>query len=270
MADPRLPSPDDEPPAIADAEVLFRKDPGPGPGQPTPGRSVDPVSGESYEVKDRQAGAPGVTPPAAPSSRPPEAAVTEVWTRTGEWGRTWLIVAAAALAVAVLVYGLLSLEAYGLAFLTLLAGGLVVAVLSYPILITLERPVRITPEQAVRDFYNALSHHAPHYRRMWLLLSDSGKYAGAFATFDGFHNYWKTRLAQLSEGRASPITPLKFEVVDFRSEKSAGKTETEADFTVQILVRGKHAEGPVESIRVHATLVKGPDRMWYLDRGTLP
>ena len=270
MADPRLPSPDDEPPSIADAEKLFRDAPGAEPGQPTPGRSVAPESGESYEIKIRPEGAPTVAPPAPPSSRPPETAVTEVWTRTAEWGRTWLIVGAAALAVAVLVYVMLSLGAFGLAFLTLLAGGLVVAVLSYPILITLERPVRITPEQAARDFYNSLSHHAPHYRRMWLLLSDSGKYAGAFARFDGFQNYWKTRLAQLRQGRASSITPLRFEVVDFRSEKSAGKTETVADFTVQVFVRGEHAQGPVESIRVHATLVKGPDRMWYLDRGTLP
>ena len=27
----------------------------------------------------------------------------------------------------------------------------------------------MTPEQAVKDYFAALSHHVPHYRRMWLL-----------------------------------------------------------------------------------------------------
>ena len=65
-------------------------------------------------------------------------------------------------------------RALGTTGLILLVGGLGAVVLSYPILITLERPVRITPEQAARDYFGALSHHFPHYRRMWLLLSARG------------------------------------------------------------------------------------------------
>ena len=33
----------------------------------------------------------------------------------------------------------------------------------------------MTPEQAVKDYYAAASHHFPHYRRMWLLLSADGQ-----------------------------------------------------------------------------------------------
>ncbi len=51
------------------------------------------------------------------------------------------------------VYFAFEWELYGTAFLTLIVGCIAAAILSYPILITLERPVRITPEQALRDYY---------------------------------------------------------------------------------------------------------------------
>ena len=95
------------------------------------------------------------------------------------------------------------------------------SLVAYPILITLERPVRITPEQAVNDYYSALSHHAPHYRRMWLLLSDAGRVSGSYASFEGFRAYWKRRLAELRAGKAGGFTPLKFQIEDFRSPRRA-------------------------------------------------
>ena len=87
---------------------------------------------------------------------------------------------------------------------------------------------------------------------------------------EGFKAYWRTRLAALKSGRASSFTPLKFQVADFRSEKSGGRTDIEASFTVLVSVRGRSQDGPVDQFRVTTTLVKGPDRMWYLDAGTLP
>ena len=41
-------------------------------------------------------------------------------------------------------------------------------------------------------------------------------------------------------------------------------------YVVAILVRGRTEEGPIETLRVSTSVVKGPDNMWYLDRGTLP
>ena len=81
--------------------------------------------------------------------------------------------------------------------------------LAIPILISLERPVRITPEQAVKDFYGSLSHHVPHFRRMWLLLSTGGRTSGHFSTFPEFKKYWVDRLAKLPRGARGAIHPLE-------------------------------------------------------------
>jgi hypothetical protein len=196
--------------------------------------------------------------------------VEEVWSRGGEWGGTLIKLAAASLGLFLLFYAAVSFEFYSLAFLILVGGGLLLALISYPLIITLERPVRITPEQAVNDFYTALSHHVPHYRRMWLLLSNAGRVSGSYASFEGFRSYWKTRLGEIRRARTSSFTPLKFQVDDFKSEKSSGLSKIDVKFVVKILIRGRLQEGPVEVIRASMSLVKGPDNMWYLDKGTLP
>jgi hypothetical protein len=182
-----------------------------------------------------------------------------------------VIVVGAWLAVLLfLVYFMFLQDFIGLAFLLLLVGGLVAVVLSYPMLITLERPVRITPEQAARDYYSALSHHVPHFRRMWLLLSAAGRISSAFGSFDGFKGYWKKQLANLRGSQAGPMTPLVFEVADFKSEKSAGKTRIDATYTLNIFVRGRRSTGPIHTLPVATALVRGPDNMWYLESGALP
>jgi hypothetical protein len=130
--------------------------------------------------------------------------------------------------------------------------------------------VRITPEQALKDYYNALSHHVPHFRRMWLLLSAAGRVSTAFGSFEGFKGYWNEQLARLRAGHATPLTPLVFEVVNFKSEKSAGKVRIEASFTLNVSVRGRRSAGPIHTIPVTTNLVRGPDNMWYLENGTLP
>jgi hypothetical protein len=148
-------------------------------------------------------------------------------------------------------------------------GALVAAVLSYPIWITLERPVRITPEQAVRDYYGALSHHFPHFRRMWLLLSSAGRISTAYGSYEGFKAYWKDRLGNMRAGRAGSLTPLVFEVADFKADKSAGKIRIEADYNLKIWVRGQRKAGVIHAIPMKIALVRGPDKMWYLEDGTL-
>ena len=114
----------------------------------------------------------------------PSAMVEETWSRWAEWGPTAFFIACWLGVVLFVVYLLFGMEAYGLAFLTLFGGGIIAIGLSYPILITLERPVRITPEQAVRDYYGALSHHVPHFRRMWLLLSTAGRTSTAYGSLE--------------------------------------------------------------------------------------
>jgi hypothetical protein len=198
-----------------------------------------------------------------------EAAVDTVWSRGAEWGPNLVIVAAWLFALAMIVYFLIGWDGW-LAFLVMLVGMVGAAMLSYPILITLERPVRITPEQAVRDFYGALSHHVPHYRRMWLLLARTGRTTASYGSFEGFKAYWREKLQTLKGSRAGSLTPLVFEVESFRGDKSAGKSRVEVSFTLRIFVRGQRQAGPISSIPGQMSLVRGPDKMWYLESGTLP
>jgi len=269
--------------AIADASSLFH-DAGQK-GEKSPRHEQTPVdAGGSYDIQDTPEGEtiPGRSMPIGPSTTKkaplersgmrmePSEAVEHVWTRWGEWGGTITALAIAAGGLFMLIYLLLSWDVYGLAFFMFLAGVVFLSYLAYPIMITLERPVRVTPEQAVKDYYAALSHHFPHYRRMWLLLGDRGKVDSSFASFEGFKGYWNKKLADLRLGKASGMTPLRFSVDDFRSPKSSGLSSIEASYTVHVSVRGKQDSGPIHSIKVKASLVKGPDRMWYLDHGTLP
>ena len=215
----------DPDPEIAAAELLFQDDPASKPvPKPVIADAGDP--GEIFALADGQSSSVELepaapTPPvsdshAQTSARPrregksqrtpdkpmlePSALVEEVWSRTAEWGPNLVVVAGWLLLVLTVIYFSLQLDLYGIAFLTLLVGGLAAIVLSYPIFITLERPVRMTPEQAVRDFYGALSHHVPHFRRMWLLLSTAGRISTAFGSLDGFKAYWKDRLGSLRTG----------------------------------------------------------------------
>jgi hypothetical protein len=210
--------------------------------------------------------------PAAPESKQPDPAVLveEVWTRRAEWGPTLLVVAGWLALVFVFFQVAFNQESYGYAFLGLLLGGLVAIVLCYPILITLERPVRLTPEPAVRDYYGSLAHHRPHFRRMWLLLSTAGRISPAFGSYEGFKAYWAGRLRELRDGRVGSFTPLVFKIEDFTSEKSAGKNRIDVEFKVRVSIRGRRSEGAIETIPMKIGLVRGPDKMWYLENGVLP
>jgi len=279
------PIPNDDERSIADAEHLFRDDDRskapPAPRVPSAGFGESGYAMEEQEPPSGAGAAPTadtereLSPLPSAQARPGTArtgaaTVDQVWSRGAEWGLNLAVLAIAALLVAYLVYRTLSNGEFSLAFLFLMGGAALLLVLSYPIIITMERPVRVTPEQAVKDYYAALSHHFPHYRRMWLLLSSAGRKSMSFSTYQGFKNYWKSRLAQLRGDRAGSLTPLVFQVNDFKSEKSAGLTTIDAKFSVAVFLRGKLNQGAIDSIRVNAGLVKGPDRMWYLNKGTLP
>ncbi len=168
----------DREPEIAAADLLFRDDPVKKPSKP----AVDPAHvGESGEVFDlappltsepeptgsapapiparpKPADRPRVAAPrpvAEPTREDPRDLVEEVWSRQGEWGPTLLLLAAWLIGLAVFLFFAIGILPYGLTFLALLIGGAGAFLISYPILITLERPIRMTPEQAVRDYYGA-------------------------------------------------------------------------------------------------------------------
>ncbi len=290
MNNPLVPPRDPDEPDIADAASLFGESRESSPKSQAPPSSSAAAS-DDYAIADRAEAPRRVVPTFEDDDSPPETrkpprgegpvgakrpkreaseAVEQVWTRGAEWGTTIGVLALAIVGLLILMFILFSVEQYGLAFFAMLASVPVLGVIAYPILITLERPVRVTPEQAIRDYYGALSHHLPHYRRMWLLLSSAGRVSGSFASFEGFSSYWKTRMIELRAGKAGGFTPLKFKVDNFRAEKSAGLSEIDVTYNVNVFIRGRQDEGPIESASVNMSLVKGPDRMWYLDRGTFP
>lgn len=281
------PEPPEEEAGIADANLLFRdagaKDE---PIRDAPAAQSDgpPTSG-AYELEPVGETSGGERPEAE-AARPvtrssptgqargriqiaTEEDVEQTWSRWAEWGPSIVRVALALVVALTLIWFGFSLDA---PILSMAVTALLLAIpliLSYPILITLERPVRITPEQAVRDYFGALSHHVPHYRRMWLLLSRVGRTTTDFASYEGFQEYWNRRLAELRGDSVRAWTPLQFEVTDFKAEKSVGKPRIEARYHVTVLVRGRRSAGPIYSARHRTTLVRGPDRMWYLESGKL-
>jgi hypothetical protein len=279
-----MPIPEDDRP-IADASSFF-DDSNPQGRDPKADSGIGPDIG-GYELADH---APDVTrspevfsptPPVSPTtsrtgieSRPKEprtpAPVDHPWTRLAEWGPTLGRIAVVLLVTSGLVYLTFSPEGLGFTLLIVAIGLGIAVFLSYPIAITLERPVRMTPEHAIRDYYSALAHHLPHHRRMWLLLSSAGRAEPEFRSFASFRSYWNRQLALLKHGNGGLMTPVSIRIEDFKSEKSAGLDAIEATYTISIFLRGRESEGPLFSIRSDSTLSRGPDRMWYLDDGRLP
>ena len=285
MGDPSKGPAAENDPDAADAAWLLRDAPKPEAG-PARHPVVTPEATEGFELADSPppTRAPAWTPPgldaetdgapvvrrARPSSRAATpSTVDQVWSRGAEWGPTLAVLAMWTALIGFLLYLALRGEFYSLAMLILAAGMTVGAVLCYPILITLERPVRIIPEQAAKDFYGALSHHRPHYRRMWLLLSNAGRTSSRFASFEGFQKYWVEKLKHLRQGHAGSSTPLTFVVADFKADKSVGKTAIDAEWNVKVFVLGRREQGPLWSLPVEAIFTKGTDGMWYLDDGSL-
>ena len=101
------------------------------------------------------------------------------------------------------------------------------------------------------------------------LAERQGRTSPQFASYEGFKAYWIARLGQLHEGHAGRFSPLVFQVEEFHAEKSAGKTEIDARFRLRVLVRGRRGEGPIGSMLLERSFVRGPDGMWYLNEGTL-
>lgn len=192
-----------------------------------------------------------------------------LWSRWAEWGGTVVRVAAVFLATLFVAGAIFQSVHPMLGFLVFLLGCAGAVLLSYPIVITMERPVRITPEQAVKDFYAAASHHFPHYKRMWLLLSSAGRESGPFGSFGEFRSAWEKQIAAWKGGdKSKKYTPLDFRIQNFQADKSVGQTSVWAEYTLRVRLReqegGDHA---LATIRMAHGLVKGEDRMWYLNQG---
>lgn len=273
----------------ADAAGLFEASPSISPIPHHPPRANPADAGGGYDMLGTEDAPDEAAPPRPPVIPPAVAAkprgpktqrtideedqpenddhVAEIWTRRAEWGGTIVRLAMVAAAVIAIVYFTLSPDRIALSVLLLGLGIVALAVCAYPIAVTIERPVRAIPEQAVKDYFDALSHHFPHYRRMYLILSAKGKRCRWYSSEQDFIMYWKQRLVSLRPAGLRAAKPLDFAIEDFLADKSAGKNAMDVDFRVVVRVRG--VEKPIASFQRTVGVVKGPDKMWYLGDGTL-
>src|SRR5262249_59985904 len=103
-----------------------------------------------------------------------------------------------------------------------------------------------------------------------VLLSAAGRTPASSGSFEGFKAYWAEHIQTLKGSQAGSMTPLVFEVADYHGDKSAGQSRVGVRFTLKIFVRGRRQAGPIASLPAQLSLVRGPDKMWYLERGTPP
>jgi hypothetical protein len=268
---------------IADASLLFGDESSTKP----PTMAEPPTHNDGYDVAglDPTLVSPPNTPifassprpitpgekKAKPVSRAACSGVGHVWTRGAEWGRSLALLGLGLIGCGISLYAAISIVGMFLWLFLLLVSLTLLLVLAYPILITLERPVRMTPEQAAKDYFNAFSHLVPHTRRMWLLLAIDGRNSPSFGSFSEFDAYWKRRIAawKSDANTSAPLNPFDIELVDFKSDKSAGQTEVDASYTARVIMRGQTSEA-VATYSISLSLVRGSDKMWYLNSGVLP
>ena len=189
-------------------------------------------------------------------------AVDAVWSRWAEWQEP-LLWSAAGIALAVLIV-------LGGSWVAMLVFVLASAYGAYHIIISLAVPVRVTPEQAVREFYEAAGHRLPNFRRMYILLTTDGRQSDEFTNFADFRAYWQAQVTRLSRSPAW-LVPLEFHVEGFRCRYNGEKTLGSVRYILKVSPRGRpETDEPTAEFAMHNLVVKGPDGQWYLNDGTLP
>ena len=101
------------------------------------------------------------------------------------------------------------------------------AVMAYPLAVGFERPIRMSPERAVRDYFESLEHHGPLYRRMWIFLAPEGQSSRSYADYESFRLYWKQRVREWQHrGNAWPMTPVAITIDRFESKPDPDDRES--------------------------------------------
>jgi hypothetical protein len=235
---------DSDPPALAR------------PAEDTRGTSA---ATESVFLANEQAGPRDQVEPEFPDQVPD---VEQVWSRWDEWKEplAWTV-AAAGFAILIIVAGVwvpMAILVASLGYAT------------YQVVISLEIPVRITPEQAVREFYAAVGHRLPNLRRMYLLLTSDGKKSEHFDDFADFRAYWKAQLSRLSRAPVW-LFPLDFRVAGVRCRYNPEKELAVIRYRLQVFPRGcGESVDPIAEFDASNLAVKGRDGQWYLHHGVLP
>jgi len=140
---------------------------------------------------------------------------------------------------------------------------------AYQIVISLEVPVRVTPEQAVREFYLAASHRLPNFRRMYALLTTRAKRSPEFSDYASFRTHWMSQISRIGS-HPTWFVPLEFRVERFRCRYNGEKNMAHVKYYVAGTPRGRSHSKSDEAFEACHLAVKGPDGQWYLDGGVGP
>ena len=170
--------------------------------------------------------------------------------------------------LALIVLGLVTCTPASHVFVGVLITLAGLALTGYLVAVSLDRPVRVTPEQGAREYFECLDHHLPNFRRMYFLLTDDAKDSPEFATYPRFRAYWKFRLARLRPADGG-FRPVAAKLTNFNAHYNRARNWARASYTLEFRLRG--AEGqPLSSYELTGDLVKGADGMWYLNEGRIP
>ena len=176
----------------------------------------------------------------------PSPGVLQPWSRAAEWGPTLLVLGSWSAAVLLLVYFALGAEAYGLAMMLLIAGCVGAAILSYPILITLERPVRSHAGAGRSGLLRrpVASPAAPPPDVAACSSPGDGSHP-MFRLLRGFQELLEHERSA-SSARGMPDRSLRWSSWSRTSapRRAAGRPRSTRTFKVKVFVRGRRGRGP--------------------------
>lgn len=194
------------------------------------------------------------------------------WTRFQESSADFVRIAVTGMSTVILAWLFSGWSTIHLAGWICILGTAVTAMMSYPLIVGLERPVRMSPERVVCDYFESLEHHGPLYRRMWIFLAPEARNCRAFADYDSFRLYWKQRIQEWRHrGNAWPLTPIVISIQKFQSKTDpSDPNKSHLKFSIAVSLRGHRNLGSIASYDLNWTAVRNTDRQWYLADGNLP
>lgn len=193
------------------------------------------------------------------------------WSRGREWGLSVvppIVLGIGTIAATVYFLGFAETVSLGRALLSLIVGGALTLIAAIPLLATLEPPLRMVPEHALKEFYAALSAGRPQYKRMWLMLTEEAKSSRSFNGYAAFRSYWRKQLKHLSRGGGGLWNTLEFRVINFKSPQSKDANDVHARYELEVV--DARSKNTVALFADTIDVFRGPDRMWHMNRGTLP
>lgn len=250
-------SPGTDPPSDEEAYELEETD---APAAPSPVPIEQPPVADKLTPTAEPGARKQAKPAATKSKVNPQ--VTQLWSQWGELRHVLII----PLALVVLGGVACTPSSHVLVGVFMVLAGL--AGTGYLIAVSLERPVRVTPEQGVRGYFESLDHHLPNFRRMYLLLTDGAKKVPELHTYRCFRAYWNYRLAQIRPAEEG-FRPIVAKVKKFNAQYNRSRKWARATFVLEFYIRGLEDE-PLASYEMSCDLVKAPDGMWYLNEGRIP